>query len=416
MLLNYIKKNSLYLEQAFSSMFSFLITILILRLFGIKIFGIFSFLWIILLFIYSIQLSIIIYPMNSDVFKNDNNGIEYYYSNALMLQIIFSFFFAFVVYFFLNIFGNSLKSLSLEVYSTSFAILIFLSQFFQFIRRKLILNNHYLKSLITNIAILLCLLISIYFLQQINSLNLNNFFYIFSLSFVFGIIINLKIIFPFRFNFNKFIKYINFNWTSSKWLLFTSIIQWFGSNFWLINSGVILGPKILGVIRACQTILNTSSLLFQSIESLVPKKLSLELKYKNVISMNTLLNKLKKKFFLITIMITFFIILTSKHLLQIFYGSEMTPYYYILIFLSLMLPITLLRLTSEFGLRALKKTKPIFNANLFASIFTIFFSNIIISNFNTNGLIAGLFVNQLIICLVIIYYYRVNISQLIIEK
>ena len=326
------------------------------------------------------------------------------------------FFFALIVYFFLKFFGNSIKNLSLEIYSTSFATLIFLSQFFQFIRRKLILSNRCLKSLITNISILLFLLISIYFLQQRNYLNLNSFFYIFSLSFLFGIIINLNIIFAFRFNFRKFIKYINFNWASSKWLLFTSIINWFGANFWLINSGILLGPKILGIIRACQTILNTASLLFQSIESLIPKELSLELKSKDVISMNTLLSKFKKKFFLIIIMITFFIILTSKYLLQIFYGNEMAAYYYVLIFLSLMLPIILLRLTSEFGLRAIKKTKPIFYANLFASICSICFSNIIITNFNTNGLIAGLIVNQLIIFLIVIYYYKVNLSHLIIKK
>ena len=76
-----------------------------------------------------------------------------------------------------------------------------------------------------------------------------------------------------------------------------------------------------------------------------------------------------------------------------------------------MLPISFLRLPLELGLRALKNTKPIFYANLSASIIAIIFSNIIIINFNITGMIAGLIFNQIIIFLIIIYYYRLNIHK-----
>ena len=411
MLLKNIKINSLYLEQAFSSLFSFLITIIVLRLFGIEIFGIFSFLWIIYLFLYSIQLSIIIYPMNSDLFKNNTNNIKYYYSNALILQVIFLVFVSIFFYITLSLFGNFFQNFDLKIYSISFPIFIFCAQLFHFFRRKLILNNFYLKSLFTHIIMFFSLLIFVFFLHKKNSLNLNYFFYCFSLSFLIGLLINLKMILPFKFNSGRFYKYIYFNWISSKWLLLSSLTQWLGGNLWLINSGVLMGAKMLGILRACLTILNISAILFQSIESFVPKKLSIILRTNEIHLMDLFLKKFINRFFLITMIITLFIVFTSKYLLKIFYGEEMSVFYYILIFLSIMLPINFLRLPLELGLRALKNTKPIFYANLSASIIAIIFSNIIIINFDISGMIAGLIFNQVIIFLIIRYYYRLNIHK-----
>ena len=111
------------------------------------------------------------------------------------------------------------------------------------------------------------LLIFVFFLHNKNSLNLNYFFYCFSLSFLIGLLINLKMILPFKFSSGRFYKYIYFNWISSKWLLLSSLTQWLGGNLWLINSGVLMGAKMLGILRACLTILNISAILFQSIES-----------------------------------------------------------------------------------------------------------------------------------------------------
>jgi len=218
-------------------------------------------------------------------------------------------------------------------------------------------------------------------------------------------------ILPFKFNSGRFYKYIYFNWISSKWLLLSSLTQWLGGNLWLINSGVLMGAKMLGILRACLTILNISAILFQSIESFVPKKLSIILRTNEIHLMDLFLKKFINRFFLITMIITLFIVFTSKYLLKIFYGEEMSVFYYILIFLSIMLPINFLRLPLELGLRALKNTKPIFYANLSASIIAIIFSNIIIINFDISGMIAGLIFNQVIIFLIIRYYYRLNIHK-----
>ena len=42
-------------------------------------------------------------------------------------------------------------------------------------------------------------------------------------------------------------------------------------NLWIINSGVILGPYYLGIIRACEAILQVVNPLFQSFENIFPK-------------------------------------------------------------------------------------------------------------------------------------------------
>ena len=107
---------------------------------------------------------------------------------------------------------------------------------------------------------------------------------------------------------------------------------------------------------------------------------------------------------------SFITILFSKFLLNIFYGTQMVKHYQILVFLSLILPLTFLQFPSMYGLRTMGKTKPIFISFLSSAVIAILFSNIVITYFGLNGLIVGLFFHQLIISSFIyigyIYYLK----------
>ena len=81
--LNYfIKKPEYYftlIDQIIISLCNFLVTIIILRVLGIEIFGQFSFLWLFLLLINSTQLSYIISPMLTNAHKHSRCNIDFYY-------------------------------------------------------------------------------------------------------------------------------------------------------------------------------------------------------------------------------------------------------------------------------------------------------------------------------------------------
>ena len=105
-----------------------------------------------------------------------------------------------------------------------------------------------------------------------------------------------------------------------------------------------------------------------------------------------------------------FIIFFSKKILIIVFGLDISQYSKILIYLSLILPITFLIFPITYSLRTVGKTKYIFIGYLLSSLFTLSFSNIIISKFDMPGTVLGLFLSSIIVLLVTFYSYKKNIE------
>ena len=126
-----------FFDQIIVSLSNFLITILILRFLGVQYFGYFSFLWIFLLLINSLQLSYIISPMLSNGPKISKNEIELFYGSVFNQQIIFTLTLFLFTYFTLKYFGNSLSNYELKTFYLSFSLTIVTTQIYQFLRRLL---------------------------------------------------------------------------------------------------------------------------------------------------------------------------------------------------------------------------------------------------------------------------------------
>ena len=157
------------------------------------------------------------------------------------------------------------------------------------------------------------------------------------------ILLNLNLVKSLKFSFKKVQDFYKKNWIISKWLLLTSITQWFSGNLWIINAGIILGPYIFGVIRACQTILNMVNVFFQSFENIIPSKTSTKYSTEGILAMKNYLKLFTYKGLIAVIIILLILFFFSEHILKIIYGSEMSDYSNILI-LSLVILINFFHL------------------------------------------------------------------------
>ena len=224
-------------------------------------------------------------------------------------------------------------------------------------------------------------------------------------SFLLGIFFSSPILLSLKYNLNNTYNTLKDNWTIAKWMTASTLSQWFSGNLWIINTGIILGPFTLGVVRACQSIINATNIFFQSLENIIPAETSKIFLEKGMDEMRIYLKKFALKGFFLMFLFILFFIFFSKSLLSFFYGSEISNYYFILIFLALILPVMFFQYAPIYGLRTLGKTKPIFIAYLLSSFVTIATSKFVISSFNLNGLIVGLFVTQMMIAGVIYLGY-----------
>lgn len=402
-----LNKNYIILiNQIIVSGSNFLTSILILRFLGIENFGVYSFLWLFLLFFNSIQLAYIISPLLTNAPKQKAINLNFFYGHVFIQQFFFTLVIFIFSFCFLEFFGELIKDYKFKQFSISFSLTILFSQFYQFFRRICFSKNLFLKATILDFFVYSIIIFFLFYSHLINELNLNKIFWIFSISFFLGTILNMSLILSFSYNLNKIFIFFRENWIISKWLLYTSILQWFSSNLWIINTGIILGPYILGVVRACQTILNIANIIFQSLENIIPAATSKKFMSGGKNYMHNFLSEIMKKGLLFTACLSLIIALTAKPLLYFFYGNETANYSDILIFLTILIPLHFLQYPTTYGLRTLGITKPIFFSYLFTSVFSILASTYIIDYFKLYGLIFGLYFSQIIISSYIYLSYK----------
>jgi len=410
-MLNFISKTRSYsfvlVDQAIVSSCNFIVTIIILRFLGIEIFGLFSFLWLFLLLMNGIQISYIISPMVTNAPKQNTSNINFFYGGVFNQQLIFTIIMFFITYFVLKFFGDYIISYQIEKYYLSYSLLIVVTQLHQFLRRLLFSKKLYFRGTLCDFITYFSLISFMIYLKYVNGLTLETVVWSFVFAFTVGITINFPIIFSLNYKLTNTYEAIRENWLIAKWMLLTSILQWFAGSLWVVNAGLILGPYMLGVIRACQIGLSISNIIFQAIENIIPRKTSKKFISGGVKEMQLYLKKFTQKGFIIITLITLLIIIFAKFLLNFFYGVETSNYYQILIFISVIIPINFLQCAPTYGLRTLSKTKPIFMSFLFSSVFALLTSKLIITHFGIEGFIFGLYVTQIIItCILHIGYSR----------
>jgi O-antigen/teichoic acid export membrane protein len=397
-------------DQIIVSGSNFLLSIFILRFLGAEIFGVFTFLWLFILFFNSIQMSLIISPMMTNLVKYDQNQKNNFISGIFLQQIIFCLFTSLLLNLVFNFYGDYINNFNISKFSFSITILFIFTQFQQFFRRLSFLNKDYNRAIISDLISYSILFILIIYFEITELFNLELLIWLLGISFFFGNIIYIFNIFKFKINFFYFLSSFRNNWKISKWLFLTSLLQWFSGNFWIINTGLILGPYALGVLRACQTIINITNLAFQSFENLFPSKFSeIYINKGKKHFKEYFINFIKNGLVYIVLTIIFFIFF-SKKILIIVFGLDISQYSKILIYLSLILPITFLIFPITYSLRTVGKTKYIFIGYLSSSLFTLSFSNIIISKFDMPGTVLGLFLSSIIVLLVTFYSYKKNIE------
>ena len=413
---NFIKKynqiNLFLLDQIIVSFSNFLLTIILVRSLGLVEFGVFSFFWIFLLLINSIQLSYIISPMLTNSAKKDvTSDLKTYLGSVLINQIIFSILLFLLLIIFFKFFFNLFFIYKINAFYLSFCLLVFFSQFFLFFRKIYVCRVYIKKLIIIDVIYYIFTFSLLFYFINSNNLDIQNVFLIL-------IYANLLCTFLFydlkkeiRFNLKSFFYSHKENWIISKWLLLTSITQWFSGNLWIINAGVILGPYYLGVIRCCQSILNVANLIFQTLENVYSVKISKIYRVNSISFLKNYINKITINGIFLVLIISLLISFFAEFLLNLIFGSEISSQYYVLIYLSFLLPLTFMQYFPQHALRAFSKTFSIFAAFFCSSIIAILFSSLIIKEFKIYGFVSGMYVSQLIILIIIYHNYFKEVNK-----
>ncbi len=213
--------------------------------------------------------------------------------------------------------------------------------------------------------------------------------------------------------------FINFReiWIFNRWLIATSILQWFSGNLFVLAAGSILGPIALGSVRIGQNVIGVLNVIFLALENRVPVSASLIYTRNGFNSLIKYLLRIEYKGLLITILFVGGIFLFAGDILDILYGVEFSQYAYILQGFGILYIFVFTGIPVRFALRTMQLTREIFISYLLTAIISICVAFPVVRSFEIYGVVIGMMAMQIIMTSwYLIVIFRKSKSQLSLTK
>lgn len=396
------------LDQGVISLSNFIIAIIVAKALGVNDFGIYAMCLLSIQFLASIHQSIIIKPLlslypekslNDESFILKMNSIHFIFLGVASLLF-------FSTVFVMSFFFHEYNSVMLLFLLTALALSVVT---YDYLRRVLVVTGEYSKLLTMDLfsyGILVIMFFSYYSLDIMtieNVLMNNTFVFVFIATFTF---ISTKQ--KFQFNQELIALFIDL-WNYSKYLVLTSLLQWFSGNLFILVAGILLGPISLGVVRIAQTIMGVFNALFLALENIVPLRAAYIFRDNK---------KLLNRYFVTTtaiyivpiILLIALIVLFNEELIGLIFGSSYTSYGFVIVAFALIYLLVYTNTMQQFYIRTIRANQILFKSYLASTIFGLLFSKMIVSSYGLYGVIAGIFVSQLIVNSVNFFLIRKEIK------
>ena len=386
------------IDQIITSGSNFFGTLIIVKLLGLNVFGIFSAFWILLLFISTIFVSSIISPMMAIIPGCQN--IKKYIGSLLIFQLVFSFG-AFIVSFLIALFYFKISAIETPIKTTvifSFCVLFHhLQEFFRkyFFAMKVFLNAIIIDSITYLIRFIL--LFILFYLE--NDTGLNTVFLIYLSTSLLGSIYGIC---KYKFEIDSscikkdYILHLNI----SKWLIPSGLLKWSSTNLFLVSTSILLGPVSLGIIKLSQNIISVYNLFLLGLENFIPLETARVYSHSGLASLLTYIKKVALNGVIFTLVFGGLVALFSSTIIEVTYGENFTQYSYILYWFASCLIFMYLNSIINIFLITINKTKITFQSYVYTSFFSCIIFYPLIYYFEITGVLAGMFCSYVFLVLI----------------
>jgi len=397
-----------YADQLLVSGFNFLIGIVIARLLGIHGYGVYSLAWMGVLIASSFQQAFVIIPMQTFLLKKSGKEKYDYAGSLLIQQLVLSLAASVLSFVALYVLSHFLHYPDLDTLIWSFPFVVF-SYLMQDYFRKFYLNigRNSLSILMDGIAY--CGFTAIVLaLSFVTELKVSHIFLIMASTFLYAALLGLIKYPSIQLRMPQFNQHVKENWRFSKWLVASSVLQWFSGNYFILAAGSVLGPIAVGAVRMAQNIVGVTHVIFLAMENTVPTRASLIFHHNGTQALKKYLSKFTKRMGLAVLLLLVFIGLFASFLIKLIYGPEFIMYANVLIGICVVYLFVFIGYPMRFALRAMEYTSSIFFAFVLTSIVSVIIAIPLLNWLGIMGVIAGLLLTQLINF--VYYYFRIKKS------
>jgi O-antigen/teichoic acid export membrane protein len=395
---------SVLFDQAILSATNFITGILLARFLGIETYGLFALLWMVVLFGLSFSQAFITKPMLSIGPQIETGNKRNYFSSLHTIQLVFSFL-AFVISFFGLLILTPFPWFELPSSGLIFKIPIILALFltYDFYRKYFFVSEQLKWPILIDGLLAFFQLSGIFILHLFGALSLENFLLLIIVIYaLLNVFFYTKIATP-GFNINSLKSVLKKHYDFAKWLIGTALLQWLCGNFFIIAGGGILGTAAVGAVRIAQNIVGLTHVIFLAMENIVPVYAANHFKNGGIKSLYIFLKKLSLQSGVVIMLILILLSAFAPQIIRLLYGEDFVPFSYILVGVCIIYLLVFIGHPLRFALRTLQLTKPIFIAYLFGAVFSLMSAYPLLKNWDMVGLLAGMFITQLIAQIVYIF-------------
>ena len=191
--------------------------------------------------------------------------------------------------------------------------------------------------------------------------------------------------------FNSALQTLRQCWSFAKYLVATSLLQWFSGNAFIVVAGGIVGPAAVGAVRIAQNVMGVLHVLFLAMENTVPIKAAVLLKEQGEAGMMDFFRKVTTNAGLITLALAVSVAVFAKPILAFLYGEAYANYNDVLAAFAALYLLIFLGTVLRFVIRTLEKNQFIFITYVLTTIFSVLGAQPIVEAFGVYGILLGLF-------------------------
>lgn len=377
-------------DQIIVSGVNFLTGILVARFLGIEEFGRFTLIWMIVLFVNSIQMAMIISPMMSIAPKQAEKDLSYYFGAIASQQFIFSIIFLTIIIVGMKLSIYFYPEWHIDELVVPVSMAAFFFQLQDFIRRVFFVQGRQVAAFLNDaLSYLGQLLLIIYFSFQ-NDFNIEIVLWVISITSALAVIVGILLFGRVSWSYETFVAAARRHWKSARWLTGSALLQWLSGNLFILAAASILGATAVGALKAAQNIMAIVHVFFQALENIVPIHAGRYLHEEGKAAMLRYLVKVSLWGGVATLMISLFVSVLPELLLTVIFGKDYQGYGYVLQLYAVIYLIAFFALPLRIGLRAMEKTSPLFFAYILMAIFSLISAKPIVQEFGLYGVLAGI--------------------------
>ncbi|MEM6262695.1 MAG: hypothetical protein AAGI38_09330 [Bacteroidota bacterium] len=384
-------------DQALVSGSNFLLGILLTRALGLEAYGIYALVWMGMTFVGGIQQTLVLAPMMSLGPKESPENQPAYWRATWTINAC------------LSLAGGGLAMLAIATapwwnggplpdYLLTYlplAVIVYLIQ--EYLRRYFFIRSQVLWALLVDLVAYLGLLAFIGICWIAGELTLEAVFLGFCGAYGSSSLLGWAASRLTTVSKKKFTHQFKRHWVFGRWLVGTSILQFFSGNFFIIAAGTLSGTGAVGALRMVQNLMGVAHVLFLAMENFVPVRAAASMAEGGIAGLQAYLKQATFKLGGVLGGLLLIVGVAAPWLLGWCYGAEHASYAYLVRGFCLLYILTFTGFIFRYYLRSVEYTFPIFLAYVLSTAFSVIAAYPMVGQFGLMGVIYGMGTAQLVV-------------------